>query len=79
MREATIKGRVKYLHLTDTVGCECLSLTLIPASGTALLISYVFIEQRFKYIYLPPPFEIGLLRPAAHLLTRIDWVYCIDK
>ena len=36
--ETGIKGRDKYLHLTVPVGCNRLSLSLIPASGTTLLI-----------------------------------------
>ena len=36
--EVNIKGRDKYLHPTDTVGCNYLSLPLIPSSGIILLI-----------------------------------------
>ena len=36
--ETGIKGRDKYSHRTDIVGCTYLSMTLIPASGTQVLI-----------------------------------------
>ena len=35
--EAGIKGRDKKLHPTDTVGCNYLSLPLIPAAGKEVL------------------------------------------
>ena len=38
MPEAGIKGRDKKLHPRDTVECNYLSLLLMPASGTEILI-----------------------------------------
>ena len=38
--EAGIKGRDKKLHPTVSVGCNYLSLPLIPASVTTVLISF---------------------------------------
>ena len=46
--EAGSEGRDKWLHPTDTVGCNCLSLPLKPASGTTLLICVTQIIPRFR-------------------------------
>ena len=50
--EAGIKGWDKYLHPTYIVGCNYLSLPLVSASGTTLLIYHIFYEHK--------PTQIGI-------------------
>ena len=51
-----VKGMEKYLHPTDTVGCNYFSLPLIPASGTQVIIyKYIGqIEHHWFMLKLPP-------------------------
>ena len=52
---SSIKGRDKKLNATDTVGCNYLSLSLIPASGSTLL---CFIVDSYWRQTLPLFFRI---------------------
>ena len=46
--EAGIKGRETYLHPTVSVGCNCVSLPLIPVSGANVFISKLLSSSKIS-------------------------------
>ena len=79
--EAGIKDRGKQSHPTVSVGCDCLSLHLIPATGSQVLNSLDMKPMRQSYVVCrglnnPVPLSLTWIRfhPSMNMWLHWSWI-----